>query len=131
MKKLLIVDDNPDIVDIIKEYLSDMYDLVIAASTVDQAQDYVCEHKFTMITLDINLHGRNGSEVIKFIMDAPTNENKTTPIVLISGMMTEEFIMKNRNRFAGVLVKPFDMNALRWIAEDVNKGNHQAKNRSN
>jgi response regulator RpfG family c-di-GMP phosphodiesterase len=123
MKKLLlIVDDNPEIVDVIKLFLSDMYDEVHTASTVDEAQDLLTTHKFTMMTLDINLHGRNGSEIIKFIMDNPENANKKTPIILISGMMTPEFIEKNKSRFAGVLTKPFEMSVLRQIAEDVNKG---------
>jgi response regulator RpfG family c-di-GMP phosphodiesterase len=122
MKKLLIVDDNKDIVDIIKEFLSDLYDEVYSASTVDEAQDLLAAHKFLLMTLDINLQGRNGSEVIKFIMDNPENPNKNLPIVLISGMMTPEFVEKNKTRFAGVLTKPFDMNDLRKIAEDVKKG---------
>jgi response regulator RpfG family c-di-GMP phosphodiesterase len=122
MKKLLIVDDNKDIVDIIKEFLSDLYDEVYSASTVDEAQDLLIAHTFSLMTLDINLQGRNGSEVIKFIMDNPENPNKNLPIVLISGMMTPEFVEKNKSRFAGVLTKPFEMSILRKIAEDVKKG---------
>lgn len=123
MKKLLlIVDDNTDIISIIQEFLSDMFDGVHSASTVDEAQDLLAANQYSLMTLDINLQGRNGSEVIKFIMDAPDNPNKNISTILISGMMTSEFAEKNKSRFAGVLTKPFDMNVLRKIAEDSLKG---------
>lgn len=121
-KLLLIVDDNADIVNIIQEFLSDIFDGVHSASTVDEAQDLLAAHQYSLMTLDINLQGRNGSEVIKFIMDSPENTNKKTPIILISGMMTPDFAEKNKSRFAGVLTKPFDMNVLRKITEDSLKG---------
>jgi len=128
MKKLLIVDDSPDIVYIIQEFLSDLFAEVHTAATVDAAQDLVAAHKFSLITLDINLYGRNGSEVIKFIMENADNPNKKTPIILISGMMTPEFVEKNKARFAGILNKPFEMGVLRKIAEDATSGSMPEKN---
>jgi response regulator RpfG family c-di-GMP phosphodiesterase len=129
MKKLLlIVEDNAEIANIIKDFLSDIFDDIFIADTVDQAQENLASNHFALMTLDINLHGRNGSEVMKFLIDSPDNENKNTPVVLISGMMTPAFIEKNKSRFAGVLMKPFDLAVLKQIAEDALKGKLHQQN---
>ncbi len=116
-KSLLIVDDNPDVLNIIKKILSDMFSEISTATNVDEAQDILLEKKFSLITLDINLQGRNGSEVVKFMRITPDCPNANTPIILISGLMTPEFVEKNKHRFAGILVKPFDSSELKLIVE--------------
>jgi response regulator RpfG family c-di-GMP phosphodiesterase len=113
MKKLLlIVEDNPEMAESLQEFLSDLVDEVIIASSVDEAQDYLLSKTFSLITLDINLRGRNGSEVIKFLFDNSENPNKNVPIIVISGMVSEQFIEKNKTRFAGVFGKPFHIDEL-------------------
>lgn len=118
MKKLLlVVEDNPEMAASLSEFLGEMVDGVMIASTVDQAQDYLNDNTFSLITLDINLRGRNGSEVVKYLLDNPTNPNKDVPVILISGMVSAQFIEKNKSRFAGVMGKPFQITELREIAE--------------
>jgi response regulator RpfG family c-di-GMP phosphodiesterase len=113
MKKLLlIIEDNTVMADSLSEFIGDLVDEVIIASTVDEAQDYLLIKSFSLITLDINLKGRNGSEVIKFILDNPENSNKNVPIIIISGMVSPEFIEKNKSRYAGILGKPFQIEDL-------------------
>jgi response regulator RpfG family c-di-GMP phosphodiesterase len=124
---LLIVEDEPDMVGIIKDYLHDIFDEIHTANTIEQALDLVAHKKFALITLDINMQGRNGSEVVKFFLDNPTNENSLAPIIVISGMLTVQFIAKNKHHFAGILVKPFEMNVLRKIAEDAISGKIPAR----
>ena len=117
MKKLLlIVEDNAEMANSLSEFLSEFVDEVLVATTVDQAQDYLNSRTFSLMTLDINLRGRNGSEVVKYLIDNPTNANKDVPVILISGMVSAQFIEKNKSRFAGVMGKPFQVNELREIA---------------
>ena len=121
-KSLLIVDDNPEILNIIQDYLSDIFDNIMTATSVDEALDLLSKNQFTLITLDINLQGRNGSEIIKFLIESTENKNKKTPIVLISGLMTVAFMERNKPRFAGVLLKPFDLDVLKNIAIEAHAG---------
>ena len=118
-KALLIIDDNEDIINEITEVIGSKFDVVCTATNVDDAQAHIATEKFTLITLDINLHGRHGSEVVKFIMDYPDLGNASAPIILISGYMTPGFIKKNNPRFAGMLTKPFDAADLQKIADDA------------
>lgn len=111
-KQLLIVEDNAEMASTLSEFLSDLVDNTKIASTVDEAQDLLLCGNFSLIILDINLRGRNGSEVIKFLKDNPENPNSNTPIIIVSGLATPQFIEKNKDRFAGVLPKPFQINEL-------------------
>lgn len=118
-KHLLIIDDNKEVLDIVSEILTDLFDKVFTACSVEDAQNLLSDNVFSFVILDINLEGRNGAEVIKYLVDAPENPNKNAPFVIISGIITPQFIQKNNQRFAGVLMKPFEHNELRDIVEHV------------
>jgi DNA-binding response OmpR family regulator len=118
-KKLLIVEDDNEIADIITEVLCDVFSHIIFASTGEQALRYLKEEHFALITLDINLNGRNGAEVVKFLGDTPENPNTETPILILSGIITPQFIEKNTMRFAGILNKPFNNAELYNVVENI------------
>jgi response regulator RpfG family c-di-GMP phosphodiesterase len=117
-KRLLIIDDNKEIVEVAGEILLDLFDVVESANTVDQAISLLQNQTYSFIVLDINLEGRNGAEVIKYLVENPENSNKEVPFVIISGMITPQFVERNRQRFAGILMKPFAHNELRVIVEN-------------
>lgn len=118
-KMLLIIDDNVEIIDIVTEIIGDLFDKVLTAKTVEMAISKLSENQFAFVILDINLEGRNGAEVIKFLVDTPSNPNKSVPFVIVSGIITPQFVQKHNQRFAGVLMKPFEHDELRSIAENV------------
>lgn len=118
-KVLLIVDDSKDIVEVIQDVLKDQFDRIETAASVEDAQEKVSLTVFSFIILDINLEGRNGAEVIKFLMDRPDNANNNTPVVILSGIINEQFIERNISRFAGVLMKPFDHEQLLSTVKNI------------
>lgn len=120
-KKLLIIDDNAEITSIVSEALSDAFGHIICAHTVDKALFEIKDAKFDCIILDINLDGRNGAEVVKFIKDHPDNTNRDTPIIIASGIMTPQFTKNQSGHFAGILQKPFDPDQLHHLVEDILK----------
>lgn len=124
-KKLLIVDDNKDIVELVTESLTGIFDEIQHAYTVDIAQELLTTNTFSFVILDINLEGRNGAEVLKFLIDDPGNPNKSVPFVIISGIITPQFIQKNSQRFAGILMKPFEMDELSAVVENALAGKPQ------
>lgn len=121
-KRLLIVDDNVEIGEIVSIILSDLFIRVETARTVDEAEKFLSDNVYSLIVLDINLEGRNGAEVLKFLVDSADNPNKTVPFIIISGIITPQFIERNKNKFAGILMKPFEHFELRNAAEAILSG---------
>ncbi len=115
-KRLLVVDDNQDIVEIISDELADLFDAIDGANTVEEAEKLLSGNVYTIIFLDINLENRNGAEIVRYLIEA-NNANKNTPFVIISGIITPKFIKRFQNRFAGILMKPFDQSDIRDVAE--------------
>lgn len=118
-KRLLIVDDNIEIAEIITEFISDLFDHIDRVSSVDSAKKAVSENTYVLIFLDINVANRNGAEVVKFLIDSEGNPNQETPFIIISGIITPQFIDRYNKRFAGILMKPFDQDDIRKITEEI------------
>jgi len=78
-KKILLVDDEPKVCELIKAYLEkDGYDVVIAMdgkSAIEQAQSY----KPALIVLDLNLPEMDGIEVCRTI-----RHNSDVPIIMLT-----------------------------------------------
>jgi response regulator RpfG family c-di-GMP phosphodiesterase len=111
-KILLIVDDHPEIIDVVAEILKDQFDRIVSAASVEEAKQTLNETVFSFMILDIKLDSRNGAEVVKYLMDNPENENNKCPIMILSGIVTAEFAEKFGTRFAGVVMKPFNHEKL-------------------
>lgn len=111
-KVLLIVDDNPDIIEIVQELVGNLFDKVVTATDVDKAQKCLSDYLFSFIILDIHLKDRNGAEVVKYLLENPNNKNNGCPVVILSGIINSQFAERNKQRFAGIIVKPFDSNVL-------------------
>lgn len=107
-KSLLIIDDELEILEIYEEVLAGNFTNIIKARDVNEAISKLKEKLFFLVILDINLHGRNGAEVLRFLMDNPDNHNHQTPFIISSGAVNDNFIEKNDKKFAGILAKPFD-----------------------
>lgn len=117
-KRLLIVDDNTEIAELISEYVSDIFDHIDCINSVDSALKVLCENTYSLIFLDINIANRNGAEVIKFLIESEENTNREIPLIIISGIITPQFIDRYNKRFAGILMKPFDQHDIRKITEE-------------
>lgn len=114
-KLLLIVDDNKEIAEVMQEVLAELFDKIIYAPSVDSAKKRLDQFHFSYVILDINLEGRNGAEVVKYLVDHPDNPNNKTPFIIVSGIINPEFIARNSQKFSGILMKPFEHEELRQI----------------
>ncbi len=106
-KKLLIIDDSVEIHEIITNLISEQFSIVKSATNVDEAIEELKTEIFDCIILDINLGGKNGAHVIKFLIDT-NNPNQEKPFIIISGLIGDSFVGKYKRKFAGVFLKPFD-----------------------
>lgn len=118
-KRLLIVEDKAEIAEILKEFVLDIFDHIDCVNSVELATKAVSQTSYSLIFLDINLENRNGGEVIKFIIDSEDDLNRETPFIIISGIITPQFIDRYDKRFAGILMKPFEYEDIRKITEET------------
>ncbi len=85
--KILLADDEPDILEIISYNLTSEGYEVICAKNGTQAIDLAKEHLPSMIILDIMMPGKNGIEVCKILRLQP--EFKNTVIIFLSALNDE------------------------------------------
>ena len=111
-KILLIIDDDPEIIEVLREILKDEFDGVMSSASVDEALKKLNETVFSFMILDIRLSSRNGAEVLKYLSDNPENANNNCPVLILSGVITNEFVEKFSSRFVGIIMKPFNHDEL-------------------
>ncbi len=119
LRKLLIVEDDVDVTSLLFDTFTDMFDIIDNAYSVEEALKLINENSFSLILLDIKLNNRNGAEIVKYIADSETNLNKETPVVIVSGIINANFIDHYKNRFAGIILKPFEHDDIRKIIGDI------------
>lgn len=105
MKKILIVEDNIDIHNLIKEILESKKYKVIDSYSGTEAFMVLEKEKIDLILLDLMLPGLNGEEIIKKV--------KEIPIIVISAKLTPESkvnaLLSGANDY---ITKPFDPQEL-------------------
>lgn len=103
--KILIVDDEPGILGLLTDMLSERYDCICAGSA-EAALNKLNESTFDIVLTDINMPARSGLEMIPDVKEITPN----TVIVMISGTQTaESAITALRLGAFDYLVKPFDL----------------------
>jgi two-component system cell cycle response regulator len=88
--KILIVDDDKMIREILKDMLRDHYD-VIEATCGDQALEIAIETRPDLILLDIEMPGINGIDVCRKLKQA--EQSKYTPLILLSSHTRKDEII--------------------------------------
>ena len=118
MKKILVADDNPAILDALEIMLSDEgYDV---ETTEDGA---VAQHMTKplpdLLLLDVWMSGIDGRDVCKILKSGP--ETQSVPVIMISATKGLEQIAKDAGA-DGFISKPFQMDhLLAVVADHINK----------
>lgn len=126
-KRLLIIDDNQDIIEVLQVLLGDLFIKVESALNLEEAEKKLQENIFSLIILDINLNERNGAEVIKYLLSNPENQNNACPVLILSGIINNQFIEKHSKRFAGIIIKPFEEKNLIETVQNILGGNSSSE----
>lgn len=110
-KKVLVVDDEVDIINLIKDYLEIQDYSVITATDGDSALKLAIAEKPDLITLDIMMGNKDGYETCLLL-----RENETTshiPIIIVTGRSTKQAEMAAQSFGADdYLSKPFELQEL-------------------
>ncbi|MCB9062160.1 MAG: response regulator [Halobacteriovoraceae bacterium] len=112
-KSILIIEDQGDLIEIYSKFAQELFTSIDSASTIEDSLNVLNKKLYDCILLDINLNNtENGAQVLKYLMDNPTNQNAQTPVVISSAYVNSIFIEKFQGRFAGILKKPYDQNTF-------------------
>ncbi len=119
MKKVLVIDDNPTIVELIKYavHLQGAYEVIVAYDGVQGLEQVYAEHPDCII-IDVKMPRMDGYQLVRCLRgDACTAD---TPMIILSAMTREEDQMTGL--LSGVdeyLTKPFKPSALNAAIERV------------
>lgn len=102
--KILLVEDEVNVVSFIKKGLSEEGFLVEVAMNGEQGQKMALQYRYDLIILDIMLPGINGLDICREVR----KQQITTPILFLTALGTAENIVIGLDRGADdYLVKPF------------------------
>lgn len=112
LKRILVVDDEIDILDLCQEHLEDRYQ-VVKTNSPFEALAFVKEarNQIDLIILDLNLPGMSGLEFLEGLRDLKCK----TPIVLYTGSGIPKSIPEH---VVGAFEKPLGMHL---IGEEIDK----------
>jgi putative two-component system response regulator len=113
LPRILIVDDESEITEILADLLSETY-LCSKAGTAEQALICLQEQEFELVISDITMPGMSGLDMIPHVKEISPN----TVVVMISGMQTvESAIGALRLGAFDYLMKPFDLRQVEAVVK--------------
>src|SRR5258705_12435310 len=111
--RILIVDDELEITEILADLLSEQYDCV-KADSAEQALTFLQEGNFQLVISDITMPGMSGLDMIPQVKELSPD----TVVVMISGMQTvESAIGALRLGAFDYLMKPFDLRQVEAVVK--------------
>ena len=103
--RILVVDDEPEIRDVLCELLGDRYEC-LPASSAEEALALIRDGRFGLIISDIMMGGMSGLEMIPHVLA----NSPDTVVLMISGVQTIESAIKALRAGAfDYIMKPFDL----------------------
>ena len=111
---ILVVDDDPDIRDVIAETLADEGFSVVTSGDGQAAVDIALESPPSLIVLDLMMPKMSGWQVIEALQASPRGAK--IPIVLVSASRDLERTAR-QSQVAACLAKPFDLDSLVRVVE--------------
>jgi len=132
-KKILVVDDEPDVVAYLGALLGDNSYAVSAAADGREGFSKAKAERPDLITLDITMPNESGLRMFRDLQEDP--ETAQIPVVIITGISSEfKRFIESRKRLrppAGYFEKPIDRDAvLSRIREILGAGDGDAWTRS-
>ena len=112
-KKILIVDDDPNIISYLTDLFSDNGYDTCAASDGPEAMDALKAEKPDLITLDLEMPDEWGPRFFRRMMKE--QEFRNIPVIVISGLTGAEYAIQ---KAVASLTKPFDRDELLKIVKD-------------
>jgi DNA-binding NtrC family response regulator len=111
-KKLLILDDDPDILDVLREFFeSDDLELLLE-NDGESALERIKRERPNVALIDVNLPNKSGIDVLREIK---TIDPRICVIIMTGNMTTQNAIEAMKYGAYDYLTKPLDMNRLETV----------------
>ena len=107
---MLVVDDQFEVLDVIREFLMGEVNGIFLADNLEAAKEILNTQALDCILLDINLDGENGGEVLSYVKEIESNSDVS--IVVVSGVIDDNFVQKYQDHHIKMVMKPFSKNEL-------------------
>jgi DNA-binding NtrC family response regulator len=117
---VLIVDDEEDVLETLKQSLSKIRCNVITTDNVESACDTILDTFIDIVVTDVRMPGGTGIDLLKRIQELPPNDRPV--IIVISG--NDDFTEDNKEEYAvtAFLQKPFSLDRFaKLIKSELNK----------
>ena len=110
--RVLVVDDEPEVLDVLRELLEELGYEARSAASGEQAIAAMATTRPQVVFLDLAMPGISGLEALTYFRQ----HHRTVPVIVITGAPGQESAQKARAAGAfDVLAKPFDMAALQSL----------------
>ncbi len=111
MYRVLVIDDDLEIIELVRHSLPTEDYAISAASGSQEAQNKIMAQKFDAILLDINLPGNDGISLLKYFHSIGIT--KVTPVLMLTGSASKEHVLAaSANGSQGYIRKPFKPKTL-------------------
>ena len=109
-KKILFVDNEPQILNLCMSYLKNSPYLFLGATSAEEALNIIKRTSVHLIVTDLNMPKENGIDLIEFLR----KKGIQTPALLLSGKEALETYgqVKDRLNISGMVLKPFTQDEL-------------------
>lgn len=117
-RKVLVIDDEDSILNVLDRFLSDMGFQVFSANTWEKGLQTFFQDQFELIILDIFMPGRDGFELAKEMrMTRPGQK-----ILIITGLDAGDVykhLTAHEAEFSDILYKPFTFEKIKAVISSV------------
>ena len=113
--QILVVDDEPEMRNILREVIQAKKCVAIEASKATEALAYMEKYRVDLVLLDIHMQGASGVDLLKVMR----RRHLKIPTIIISGFVTEELAADiAKQGVVGIVAKPFTPTR---IVEEIKK----------
>lgn len=112
MKRILVVDDEPQLLEVIREHFQGRYEIDTALSGASAIERFV-RNRPDMVFLDVNMPGADGVAVLKLLREAGPN----IPVVIVTANAQNQVAAEClANGAFGYVPKPFNLTYMDHMA---------------
>lgn len=112
-KRILVVDDRPEVLNSVNYILHGLYSVQVAKNTLKAFGTLHDEH-VDLILLDVQMPGMDGVEFLSYIRDHDYYPEEPVPVIIISADASKELLTKSAAYgIKGFIKKPIEPDILK------------------
>lgn len=119
MAQILVVDDEPGIIQLLETVLQDAGHSVTGAASVDEALALLDKSAIDLVVLDLMLPDRSGWEFLDSL--SRRGQDRRPPVAIVSAVFQEQAMRRALDDYKarGYLTKPFRIDELLAVIQDA------------